>query len=117
MEGSENDDLIASISPHVMRYLGRVGYFGRLDDLLSPADELRPPETCDGTYRLTESILATLVVDETDLAEVLAVLSHNGACCDYEVLYNIADSSRLRAKYWKKRTEEHGASRQHHPNS
>lgn len=114
MEASD-DDLIASIAPDVLKYLARVGYFERLDDLLSPRDASRPRQECDGTYRLSESILPEFTVDNAELADILAVLSRNGACCDCEVLYNVAESSRLKAKYWQKRPEEHGASRAHHP--
>jgi hypothetical protein len=37
---------------------------------------------------------------------MFAVLRAQGACCDCEVLYNVAESSRLKAEYWKR--QAHG---------
>jgi len=35
-----------------------------------------------------------------DVRDVLDVLRSQGACCDCEVLYNVAENSRLKARYW-----------------
>ena len=40
-------------------------------------------------------------MDSDEIADVLAVLQSRGACCDCEVLYNVAEESRLKARYWK----------------
>jgi len=35
---------------------------------------------------------------------VIEVLNANGASCDCEVLYNVAEESRFKSEYWKART-------------
>jgi hypothetical protein len=42
-------------------------------------------------------------MDDEETADVLAVMRLNGGCCDCEILYNVAEESRLKAKYWKAR--------------
>lgn len=108
--GSDSDDeLIPSIAPDVMRCLGQSGYFEKLDDLLSPEDASTPCRTCDGTYKISESILLASGFEHTDLGDILAVLRSQGGCCDCEVLYNVAEASRLKARYWRKRAAEQSA--------
>ena len=43
-----------------------------------------------------------------DVDDILAVLTSRGACCDCEVLYNVAEESRLKAQYWSSRNLERG---------
>jgi hypothetical protein len=45
-------------------------------------------------------------MDCDDIADVLAAPHWRGACCDCEVRYNVAEESRLNAKYWKARFAE-----------
>jgi hypothetical protein len=56
-----------------------------------------------GTYRLSESILQASGFEHDDFSDIFAVLQSKGACCDCEVLYNVAEKSRLKAKYWRSR--------------
>ena len=57
MKPDSNDELISSIAPDVMKCLGRCDFFEKLDSLLSPEDRSIPSTSCDGTFKLSESIL------------------------------------------------------------
>jgi hypothetical protein len=112
---NENDDFYSSIAPDVLRSLHRTAFFEKLDDLLSPRDNSLPVQECDNTFSLTESILPELNFDEADVEDILKVLRFRGACCDCEVLYNVAESSRLKAKYWRGKVSEQSKPIRHHP--
>jgi len=43
--------------------------------------------------------------DENDIAEILEVLGTNGGHCDCEILFNVAENSRLKSEYWRARAE------------
>jgi len=58
------------------------------------------------SFEISTKILRDSGMDCDDIADVLAVLHWRGACCDCEVLYNVAEESRLNAKYWKARFAE-----------
>ena len=106
MDVGPDSDLIASITPDVMTCFGRSHFFERLDDLLCPEGDSGQQEVCDGDYKLSERILEAAGFDSDDLKDMFAVLRAQGACCDCEVLYNVAESSRLKAEYWKR--QAHG---------
>src|SRR5271157_3259660 len=109
MGSGSGDELISSIAPDVMRCLGQSGYFEKLDDLLSPEGASTPCRTWDGTYKISESILLASGFDQTELGDIFAVLRSQGGCCDCEVLYNVVETSRLKARYWRKRAAEQNA--------
>jgi hypothetical protein len=117
MEPAPDDDLISSIAPDVMKCLGRCGFFEKLDGFLSPEDNSIPSQACDGTYKLSESILIAAGFEQVDLSDIFAVLQSKGACCDCEVLYNVAETSRLKANYWRARAAEQIAHKPHVPHS
>jgi hypothetical protein len=96
-----DDDFVSSIASNVMACLTRSGYFEKLDNLLSPDDISSAPQKCDKTFKLSESILLTSGFEREDLDDVFAVLQSKGGYCDCEVLYNVAETSRLKAKYWR----------------
>ena len=106
MEFESSDEFISSIAPNVMKCLRRCGYFEKLDGLLSPEDASIPVQACDGTYKLSESILVAADFDGADLDDIFAVLQSKGGNCDCEVLYNVAETSRLKANYWRGRAAE-----------
>jgi len=105
MEADADDELIASITPDVMKCLIRSGFFEKLDDLLCPTDDSRQREGCHGDYKLSESILSASEFEHTDLDDIFGVLRSQGGCCDCEILYNVAESSRLKTQYWRSRAE------------
>jgi Protein of unknown function (DUF2695) len=101
MESASDDELISSIAPDVMKCLARCSYFEKLDELLSPEDNSTPPQNCDGTFRLSKTILLASGFERDALDDIIAVLQSRGGFCDCEVLYNAAETSRLKAKYWR----------------
>ena len=105
MSADEFDsDFIADITPHVIGVLKASGFFERLDDRLCPAGQQEEIPRCPGhTFGSTQSILLQLAMSNEEIAEIIAVLRARGACCDCEILYNVAEESRLRSKYWKLR--------------
>jgi Protein of unknown function (DUF2695) len=117
MDSASDDDLISSIAPDVMTCLGRCGFFEKLDGLMSPADNSIPSQGCEGSYKLSESILVTAGFGRAELDEIFAVLQSKGGCCDCEVLHNVAETSRLKANYWRSRAAGEIAQRPHAPHS
>ncbi|HEX4663043.1 MAG TPA: DUF2695 domain-containing protein [Terriglobales bacterium] len=105
MEVGPDDDLVSSITPDVMKCLDRVGFFGKLDELLCPQVSSSPREGCGGDYKLSESILTAANFKTPDLLDIFSVLRSQGGCCDCEILYNVAESSRLKAEYWRARAQ------------
>jgi hypothetical protein len=94
MADRADSDLIASITPDVMTCLRR-----------SQGDGERT--FCGGDYRIAKTVLADTCFDSTELEDIFNVLKSQGGCCDCEILYNVAESSRLKAQYWKSRA--HGS--------
>jgi hypothetical protein len=92
---------INDIAPDVLEVLRRQHFFERLDDRYCPQDESNIPAKCGHSFAISIEILRSFEMDSEDVADVLAVLQSKGGCCDCEVLYNVAASSRLKAKYWK----------------
>lgn len=98
---NQSDDFIESITPDVMKVLESCRFFGRLDDLLSPMDESRQPEKCDGSFRLSERLLRESGFGEDDLQDIFSVLRGKGGFCDCEVLYNASEANRFKTAYWR----------------
>jgi hypothetical protein len=101
MEASPDPDLIASITPDVMRCLDDCGFFEKLDDVLCPKDESHSAESCSGDYELSESILRASGFEESDFEDIFGVLQAKGGFCDCEILYNASESNRLKSRYWR----------------
>ena len=113
MDDGTDSDLIASITPDVMTCLRRSLFFERLDDLLCPKADLHEREVCAGNYRISKRVLKASGFDSGDLQDIFKVLRAQGSCCDCEVLYNVAESSRLKAEYWKSRADRTEAKPKH----
>jgi hypothetical protein len=105
MESDADRELIASITPDVMKCLVRSGFFEKLDDLLCPKDGSHQREGCRRDYKLSESVLLASGFERTDFDDVFRVLRSKGGCCDCEILYNAVESSRLKAKHWRSKVE------------
>jgi hypothetical protein len=97
-----DDDDIVGITPDVMSCLTAAGFFSTLDNLLSPVDG-SSGQSCHGDFRNSKSILSSLGFAESDFCDVFDVLMGQGGFCDCEILYNAAESSRLKAHYWQER--------------
>ena len=105
VETDPDHDLISSITPNVMTCLERSGLFRKLDDLLCPEGRSQPPANCSGDYQLSKSILQAAGFDSSELTDIFGVLGSQGGCCDCEILYNVAESSRLKTDYWRNRAK------------
>ncbi|HYC30875.1 MAG TPA: DUF2695 domain-containing protein [Gemmatimonadales bacterium] len=100
-----DDELIADITPDVMRVVLGTRVFEALDDLLCPRDASEPRARCHGDYRHARAVLLARGFQEDELFDVFHVLMARGGYCDCEILYNAADESRLKAEYWRARAE------------
>ena len=93
-------DLIAEITPDVMKCLAEWKFFEMLDDRLCPADQSQSHEDCRGNYEISDAILRSSGRNDADFADIFGVLRAQGGFCDCEILYNVAGDNRLKAKYW-----------------
>jgi hypothetical protein len=106
---SEPDEsgYVDDIAPDVLGVLEKLHFFERLDDYFCPREDTERQVSCDAhSFEVSIAILCDLDMDSDDIADVLAVLQSRGACCDCEVLYNVVEDSRLKARYWKARFAE-----------
>jgi len=98
-----DDELIRDITPDVMKVVANA--IEDLDDLMCPASPDVPRAACFGDYRHSRRVFLAKGFEEEDLFDVFHVLMARGGFCDCEILYNAADSSRLKAEYWRARAE------------
>ena len=101
-----DSELIADITPDVMRVLFGARVFEALDDVLCPRDTSHPRPQCHGDFRHARAILLARGFKEPELFDVFNVLMARGGYCDCEILYTAVDESRLKAEYWKARAEQ-----------
>lgn len=114
MNDSADSEQVNLITPDVMTCLRRSFFFERLDDLLSPKEDSHQRDVCAGNYKLSKRILETSGFDSDDLQDIFNVLRAQGGSCDCEILYNVAELSRLKSEYWTSRA--HGIeSKTKHP--
>jgi hypothetical protein len=99
-------EFVNDIAPDVLGVLEKERFFERLDELFCPADPSIQSVKCGHSFGHSVSILRNLGMDSDDVGDVLAVLRSRGVCCDCEVLYNLAEESRLKAQYSKARASE-----------
>ena len=102
---SKQENTVSDIAPYVLEVLKANRFFILLDDDFWPP-HLSSPLPCDHTFRRTERIIQKLDMTSEDVEEVILVMLSQGACCDCEILYNVAEESRLNARYWKARAAE-----------
>jgi hypothetical protein len=94
-------DLIADITPDVMKCLAEWKFFEELDDRLCPADQSKSREDCHGNFEISEVILRSSGRDDADFADIFGVLRAQGGFCDCEILYNVSQKNRLKSEYWR----------------
>ena len=99
-----DEELVTDIAPNVLAVLGRDGFFERLDDRFCPTGRSPVRERCRGSFEVSIGIIRDIGIDEEHIQDVIEVLNANGASCDCEVLYNVAEESRFKSEYWKART-------------
>jgi Protein of unknown function (DUF2695) len=100
-----DSELIADITPDVMRSLWGAGVFEALDDRLCPVDTSLPRKECHGDYRHARTVLLARGFREDELFDVFHVLMERGGYCDCEILLNAVESSRLKTEYWQARAQ------------
>jgi len=96
-------EFMNNIAPNVLGVLEKDRFFAHLDELFCPVDPLKESVRCGHSFDHSISILNDFGMDSDDVDDVLAVLKSRGACCDCEILYNVVEESRLKARYWKAR--------------
>jgi len=101
-----DSQLIADITPAVLRVLKRTRFFESLDDVLCPVDASASRQSCYGDYRHARTVLRARGLRDDELFDVFHVLMARGGHCDCEILLNAAEASRLKAEYWKARADE-----------
>ncbi|HYM05742.1 MAG TPA: DUF2695 domain-containing protein [Terriglobales bacterium] len=116
-DGSEapDEDFVAAVATDIMKCLVGARFFEKLDDRLCPAEKSTAREHCSGNYTISDGILRSQGFDDTDINEIFAVLRTKGACCDCEILYNVVESSRLKAEYWRARATGEVTRTSHNP--
>jgi hypothetical protein len=98
-----DDDLIESISPDVMRQLKNRSFFDKLDDMMFGEAEIVGSATCGGDFFTSKAVLKECGFRQEDYSDIFHVLMSAGAYCDCEILYNVADQSKLKERYWSER--------------
>jgi len=106
MDDDLTSDFIENITPDVLGVLERIRLFQQLDDLFCPQDASNGRVKCGHSYAQTETIVKVAGMDDEDLEDILAALHSLGGCCDCELLYNVAEESRLKSEYWIARARE-----------
>jgi hypothetical protein len=101
-----DNELVDPIAPYVMRKLTSVGFFEKLDDQLCPSGNNASPGHCQGRYEISEPLLRSLGFDDEERNEIFQVLQSKGGFCDCEILYNVVETNRLKANYWKARAAD-----------
>lgn len=96
-----DNELINQITPNVLQVLDSRRFFEALDDMICPADSARPRASCEETYSISTTILTRCGFEQKAIADITRVLAARGGCCDCEILYNVAEESRLKSEYWK----------------
>ena len=109
-----NNELIAAISADLMRVVTNRGFFERLDDRLCPLTESESPEQCKGKYKISETLLRSLGFDDDELQDIFQVFQSKGGFCDCEILFNVSETNRLKAKYWRERATDSNTHIKHH---
>jgi hypothetical protein len=105
----EDPELIETIAEDVLKVLASRGFFEMLDDSLCPADAPQASSLCSGTLAISTAVLAENGFDPDEVSEIVAVLRSRGGHCDCEILFNVADHSRLKSRYWLSRAAHHRA--------
>ena len=93
--------LIEDISPDVLAVVGGSEFYKRLDSAFLTGAK------CSGKFVLSKELLRDCAFDESEIDDIFHVFMSKGGFCDCEILYNVADQSELRSRYWKAQSERH----------
>ena len=95
-----DEELVASIMEPIMGILNRTSFFAALDEVFTRPEN---PAVCWGDFRVAKSLLSTKGFFESEYFDVFSVLMAQGAYCDCEILYNVAEGSEFARLYWANR--------------
>jgi hypothetical protein len=98
-----DEAMIEDITPAVMSCVTASGFFEALDEAFCPRVPSESAVQCHGDFRLSKQLLSAHGFKPDEFSDVLHVLMSQGGYCDCEILYNVAEQSRLRSEYWKAR--------------
>jgi hypothetical protein len=98
---SADEELVEELAPAVLGVLAQQGAFQALDDLLCPADLGQPAEKCAGDFRNMRRIVEAHGHDAEAQFDIFHVLMARGGFCDCEILTNVAEGTRMRARAWR----------------
>jgi hypothetical protein len=101
-----DEEYIAGVEPFIVKALEKIEFFKKLDNQMLPLNPFKKAKKCQGDFTLTKSILIKNNFKENEIFDICHMLMSKGGYCDCEVLYNVADVSKFRKKYWKKRLKE-----------
>jgi hypothetical protein len=102
----DHNRFVRDIALDVLGVLRADGFFALLDDRFAPADSSQEPAECGHSFDISRAILADIGIGSEHIEDAIDVLHSQGACCDCEVLYNVAEESRLKSRYWKARAHK-----------
>jgi hypothetical protein len=97
----DSDNELDVIAPDVLKALENKRFFEMLDDQMCPKDATVARVLCQGTLAISTATLITCGFDREELGDIVSVLAAKGGFCDCEVLYNVAEESRLKSEYWR----------------
>lgn len=100
-----DDELIDAITSDVMNCLKATRFFELLDDAMAPQEPTQERANCWGDYRNARPILLDRGFTEDEHFDVFHVLMRQGGYCDCEILFNVAERSRLKEEYWNARAD------------
>jgi hypothetical protein len=86
------------IGEDILSALEKIRFFGRLDDLLCPADAGAPRAACGHSFANSIRILRNLAIDLNDIQRIILFFRAQGVRCDCGVLTQVANESRFRAE-------------------
>jgi hypothetical protein len=98
-----DDELVEDITADVLGVLRECGFFERLDAILCGIAEQSGAPRCEGDFSEAKKVLVDCGRPEEEFFDVFHVLMNQGAYCDCEILYNVAEESRFKQRYWQQR--------------
>jgi len=100
-----DEEMVSEITPNVMAILQRADFFKSLDDIFWPTGFYKKKGVCYGDFRTSKEVLLKCGFKQEEYSDIFHVLMMQGGFCDCEILFNVAEESRLKAQYWKARAK------------
>jgi hypothetical protein len=100
-----DEELIKSITPDVMKCINASGFLKALDDVFCPRLPFKAKARCHGDFRISKELLPKHGFTVDEFFDIFHVLMAQGGFCDCEIIFNVAEESRLKSAYWKARAK------------